>query len=82
MMMTLLGRHSTKEVASSRARLQSSPVSPTAMPWCILIRSLAEYPCCNRDAGADSGIGRATALAFHREGAVVTISYLPEEEEE
>ncbi|KAG7570920.1 hypothetical protein FFLO_01118 [Filobasidium floriforme] len=32
--------------------------------------------------GADSGIGRATALAFHREGAVVTISYLAEEEED
>jgi hypothetical protein len=32
--------------------------------------------------GADSGIGRATALAFSREGAVVTIAYLPEEEDE
>jgi len=30
--------------------------------------------------GGDSGIGRATALAFAREGADVLISYLPEEE--
>ncbi len=30
--------------------------------------------------GGDSGIGRATAIAFAREGADVLISYLPEEE--
>jgi len=30
--------------------------------------------------GGDSGIGRAVALAFAREGADVVISYLPEEE--
>jgi NAD(P)-dependent dehydrogenase (short-subunit alcohol dehydrogenase family) len=30
--------------------------------------------------GADSGIGRAVAIAFAREGADVVISYLPEEE--
>lgn len=30
--------------------------------------------------GGDSGIGRATAIAFAREGADVTIAYLPEEE--
>jgi len=30
--------------------------------------------------GADSGIGRATAIAFAREGADVVLSYLPEEE--
>ncbi len=30
--------------------------------------------------GADSGIGRAAALAFAREGADVALSYLPEEE--
>ena len=30
--------------------------------------------------GADSGIGRATAIAFAREGADVAINYLPEEE--
>jgi len=32
--------------------------------------------------GADSGIGRAVALAFAREGADVVISYLPEEEQD
>jgi len=32
--------------------------------------------------GADSGIGRAIAIAFAREGADVVISYLPEEEED
>jgi NAD(P)-dependent dehydrogenase (short-subunit alcohol dehydrogenase family) len=32
-------------------------------------------------AGADSGIGRAVALAFAREGADVAISYLSEEKD-
>ena len=32
--------------------------------------------------GGDSGIGRAVALAFAREGADVLISHLPEEEED
>jgi NAD(P)-dependent dehydrogenase (short-subunit alcohol dehydrogenase family) len=32
--------------------------------------------------GGDSGIGRAVALAFAREGADVVISYLPEEEDD
>lgn len=32
--------------------------------------------------GADSGIGRAVAIAYAREGADVAISYLPEEEED
>src|SRR3712207_980878 len=32
--------------------------------------------------GGDSGIGRAVAIAFSREGADVLISYLPEEEED
>ncbi len=32
--------------------------------------------------GADSGIGRATSIAFAREGADVVLSYLPEEQED
>ncbi|WP_379163553.1 SDR family oxidoreductase [Paenibacillus sp. sgz5001063] len=32
--------------------------------------------------GADSGIGRAVAIAFAREGADVVLSYLPEEEKD
>ena len=32
--------------------------------------------------GGDSGIGRAVAIAFAREGANVAISYLPEEQED
>ncbi|HVX43701.1 MAG TPA: glucose 1-dehydrogenase [Mycobacteriales bacterium] len=32
--------------------------------------------------GADSGIGRAAAIAFAREGADIVLSYLPEEETE
>jgi hypothetical protein len=32
--------------------------------------------------GGDSGIGRAVALAFAREGADIAIAYLPEEEDD
>ena len=32
--------------------------------------------------GGDSGIGRAVAIAFAREGADVAVSYLPEEEQD
>src|SRR3954469_13543831 len=32
--------------------------------------------------GGDSGIGRAVAIAFAREGADVLVAYLPEEEED
>lgn len=32
--------------------------------------------------GADSGIGKATAIAYAREGCDVLINYLPEEEED
>ncbi len=32
--------------------------------------------------GGDSGIGKAVAIAFAREGADVVLSYLPEEEED
>src|SRR5918996_117858 len=32
--------------------------------------------------GGDSGIGRAVAIAFAREGADVALSYLPEEDED
>jgi len=32
--------------------------------------------------GGDSGIGRAVAIAFAREGANVAISYLPQEQED
>ncbi len=32
--------------------------------------------------GGDSGIGRAVAIAYAREGAHVLVSYLPEEEKD
>src|SRR4051794_9869147 len=32
--------------------------------------------------GGDSGIGRAVAIAYAREGADVAVSYLPEEEDD
>lgn len=62
---------STRVPASSRARLPS-----------LLVVGLHEFEMVRAHESGDSGIGRSAAQMFAREGADVTIAYLPEEEEE
>jgi NAD(P)-dependent dehydrogenase (short-subunit alcohol dehydrogenase family) len=70
----------------SSIELQSAPGTQTAMsekPDCGELSYKGSGRLAGRKAlltGADSGIGRAAAIAFAREGADVAISYLPEEQ--
>ena len=71
------------------------PFPPQVQPWPGLQSQMNPRPDCGETSyvgrgrlagrralltGADSGIGRAAAIAFAREGADVAISYLPQEE--
>ncbi|WP_419804915.1 SDR family oxidoreductase [Terriglobus sp.] len=66
--------------------IQSAPGTETAMsvkPDCGELSYKGSGKLAGRKAlltGADSGIGRAAAIAFAREGADVAISFLPEEQ--
>lgn len=68
---------------------------PPSTPWPHLQRDMDPQPDCGETSyigsgrllgrkalitGDDSGIGRAVAIAYAREGANVTINYLPEEQ--
>ena len=70
----------------SSVEVQSAPATQTAMsekPDCGELSYKGSGRLAGRKAlltGADSGIGRAAAIAFAREGADVAISYLPEEQ--
>ena len=70
----------------SSVEIQSAPATQTAMsekPDCGEQSYKGSGRLAGRKAlltGADSGIGRAAAIAFAREGADVAISYLPEEQ--
>ncbi len=72
-----------------------APFPPQLQPWPGLQSKMDPRPDCGETSyigrgrlagrralltGADSGIGRAAAIAYAREGADVAISYLPQEE--
>ena len=71
---------------SSKVEVQPAPATQQAMsekPDCGELSYKGSGRLQGRKAlltGADSGIGRAAAIAFAREGADVAISYLPEEQ--
>ena len=70
----------------SSVEIQSAPATEVAMsqkPDCGELSYKGSGRLAGRKAlltGADSGIGRAAAIAFAREGADVAIGYLPEEQ--
>jgi NAD(P)-dependent dehydrogenase (short-subunit alcohol dehydrogenase family) len=72
----------------SSVEIQTAPASQAAMsetPDCGELSYTGSGRLSGRKAlltGADSGIGRAAAIAFAREGADVAICYLPEEQED
>ena len=72
----------------SSVEVQSAPGTQEAMsekPDCGELSYKGSGRLAGRKAlltGADSGIGRAAAIAFAREGADVAISYLPEEQKD
>ncbi len=72
----------------SSAEIQSAPGTQAAMsekPDCGELSYKGSGRLAGRKAfltGADSGIGRAAAIAFAREGADVAINYLPEEQKD
>ena len=72
----------------SSIELQPAPASQATMsqkPDCGELSYKGSGRLAGRKAlltGADSGIGRAAAIAFAREGADVAISYLPQEQED
>lgn len=72
----------------SSVEVQSAPGTQVAMsekPDCGELSYKGSGRLAGRKAlltGADSGIGRAAAIAFAREGADVAIGYLPEEQED
>lgn len=68
---------STRALASSRER-------PLSLLEVRYLRDPLDSPYkrLDTDMSGDSGIGRSAAQMFAREGADVTIAYLPEEEEE
>jgi NAD(P)-dependent dehydrogenase (short-subunit alcohol dehydrogenase family) len=87
----------TKPLIDPREQYPKPPFPEQKQPWPGLASKMQPRPdhgeksyvgaskLTNRKAlitGGDSGIGRAAAIAFAREGADVAINYLPQEEED
>lgn len=87
--------NSTYKLSDPRSGFPKPPFQAQTQPWPGLVGKMNPRPDHGGDSykgnerlagrkalitGGDSGIGRAVAIAFAREGADVTISYLPDEE--